>query len=605
MPESSVVTLGTYSPAPRYRGVTYRSFYVPMRDGTRLAVDLILPKGLPSGVKIPAILIQTRYWRMAELRAPFKWLLQPHQLSVRTRAQVPFFSSHGYAFVMVDVRGTGASFGVWPHPWAEEGIQDAYDVVEWIVRQPWSNGRVGGMGISYLGTTAELLAIVGHRACKCTIPMFNHPDPFTDIAFPGGIRNDRFLRDWSLFDRILDSNRLPAEMGPLASLFVKGVKPVDDARELLPQAVAGHAANGNVYELAQVATFRDDRVDNRPLSMEDIAVHRYAEQYAHSEVAVLGWASWMDAGTADAVLRRFMTYPQAGRAVIGAWEHGGTLNASPYNVVQAPVSPSLTNQLHEMLRFFDSYLQEGNTVAREEKKLYYYTLGAEQWRTTSIWPPAGTTMQRWYLGVNRTLSPEPSSEPTGADRFKVDFEASSGSSNRWWEMGGILQKPVTYSNRVEASQHMLTYFTPPLERDTEITGYVIVTLYVTSTATDGAFIVYLEDVDQAGRVTYVTEGELRAVHRRVSNDPGPHRLQVPYHSFKQKDAEPLVPGEIAELTFGLNPISALVRKGHRIRIGIAGHDKGTFPRTPDSGEPTITVARNSQYASCMDLPVKR
>ncbi|MGB8644317.1 MAG: CocE/NonD family hydrolase [Anaerolineae bacterium] len=603
MTNADTVVLGGYAPAARFRGVRYRSFYAPVRDGTRLAVDVILP-GDVGGERLPAILIQTRYWRVSELRAPFKWFLRPDQLSVRLRAQVPFLTSHGYALVLVDVRGTGASFGVWPHPWAEESMADAYDLVEWIIRQSWSNGKVGGMGVSYLGTTAELLATIGHPAVKCTLPMFNHPDAYTDIAFPGGVMNDRFLYDWGLFDKTLDGNRIPREAGLLAGLFVKGVKPVEGSEHLLAEAVKEHAANGDVHRLAQAATFRDDRIDDRPPSMEDVAVHRYADGYEASEAAVLGWGSWMDAGTADAVLRRFATHEQAGRAIIGAWEHGGTLNASPYRTPGTPVSPALPEQLSEMLRFFDAYLKEMDTGVRGEKVLYYYTLGAERWQATASWPPAGVQMQRWHLGAQQRLAQQPPAEADGEDRFAVDFEATSGGLNRWWEMGGILQKPVTYADRAAAAQHMLTYFTPPLERDVEIAGYPVVTLYVTSTATDGAFMVYLEDVDPVGKVTYVTEGELRAIHRRVSDQQGPYRLHVPYHSFKRKDAMPLVPGEVAELTFGLNPISAVIKQGHRIRIGIAGHDKGTFARIPETGMPTITIAHNAQYASFIDLPVK-
>ena len=117
-----------------------------------------------------------------------------------------FFTSQGYALVLLDVRGTGASFGAWPHPWPDDSVSDAADVVDWIVSQPWSDGNVGGYGISYVGTTAELLAVSDHPAVKAVIPMFNHPDAFTDIAFPGGIFHQRFTKSWSDFDRNLDRN---------------------------------------------------------------------------------------------------------------------------------------------------------------------------------------------------------------------------------------------------------------------------------------------------------------------------------------------------------------------------------------------------------------
>jgi putative CocE/NonD family hydrolase len=162
-----------------------------------------------------------------------------------------------------------------------------------------------------------------------------------------------------------------------------------------------------------------------------------------------------------------------------------------------------------------------------------------------------------------------------------------------------------YGERAEAGEHMLTYTSPPLAEDTEITGYPVVTLYVTSTETDGAFYVYLEDVDPTGRVTYVTEGQLRAIHRKVCADTPPYTMQVPYHSFEEADAMPLAPGELAELSFGLQPTSVLINKGHRIRIGVAGHDAGTFARVPARGTPVITIARNRRYASYVDLPVVR
>ena len=136
-----------------------------------------------------------------------------------------------------------------------------------------------------------------------------------------------------------------------------------------------------------------------------------------------------------------------------------------------------------------------------------------------------------------------------------------------------------------------------------ITGNPIVSLLLTSTHTDGAFFVYLEDVDENGKVTYLTEGELRALHRRISSEQSPLKLPVPYHSFLRKDAMPLVPGQVAELRFGLQPISVLVKKGHRLRVAIAGHDKDTFIRIPAEGTPMIAIQRNSRGLSRIELPV--
>jgi putative CocE/NonD family hydrolase len=311
----------------------------------------------------------------------------------------------------------------------------------------------------------------------------------------------------------------------------------------------------------------------------------------------------MDAGTADAVLRRFMTSDSAQRAVIGAWEHGGRFHASPYQPADAVADPPLPEQWAEMVSFFDMHLKEND--ARPEKLLFYYTMGEERWKKSAVWPPKGTVDRRWYLGEGNELSQEEPTVETGVDRYAVDFEASTGDHNRWWEMGGIWDHSVIYQDRRAETERLLTYSTPPLAEDMEITGYPVVTLYVASTEADGVIYLYLEDEDEEGRVTYLTEGQLRIIHRKVSNEPAPYQLLVPYHSFKEGDAMPLVPGEVAEISFGLLPTSVLIRKGHRIRIAIAGHDAGTFPRIPAEGVPILTVHRNSVYPSSIDLPVAR
>jgi putative CocE/NonD family hydrolase len=576
-----------------------------MRDGVRLAVEVVLPDNLPPGARIPALLSQTRYWRAVELRAPFRWFMKSESLDPDFKDFQPFFTSHGYALVIADVRGTGASFGKCPHPWPEESVEDAREIVDWIVAQPWSDGQVGGYGISYMGTTAELLAALDHPAVKCVVPMFNHPDAYLDIAFPGGIFDQRFIEAWGRFDHALDRNQVPEEFGPLGRLLVKGVKPVDGerGRELLQLAIGEHAANGDAYHLARSIVYRDQSLAGLNMCVDDLAIHKYRAEITRSNTALFGWGSWMDAGTADAVIRRFLSYDNARRAVIGAWDHGGRLQASPYRTSNLPADPPLPDQWREMVRFFDAYLKEGDELVRSEKVLFYYTMGEERWKRTGVWPPQPVVPRRWYLAEDGGLSPTAPGSETGADTYRVDFEASTGPHNRWWELSALERRTVIYGDRAEAGRHMLTYTTRPLVEDIEITGHPLVTLYVTSTETDGAFFVYLEDVDEAGRVTYVTEGQLRALHREVCPDPPPYTNQVPYRTFKAADAMPLVPGEIAELSFGLHPTSVLIRKGHQLRIGVAGHDAGTFARVPVDGAPVMTIARNRGYASYVELPV--
>lgn len=136
----------------------------------------------------------------------------------------------------------------------------------------------------------------------------------------------------------------------------------------------------------------------------------------------------------------------------------------------------------------------------------------------------------------------------------------------------------------------------------EVTGHPVVTLFISSTATDGQFFVYLEEVDEAGRVRYVTEGELRALHRRLRNERAPYKSVVPYRTYLRRDAKLLVPGQAAQLTFDLLPTSYLFRKGRRVRVAIAGADKDHF-RPLDGPPPTVQFYRGGSYVSRIELPL--
>ena len=130
---------------PLYTGIVRTSRYLTMRDGVKIAIDVNLPQGLKPGEKIPAILHQTRYYRSYDVGWRIRFLTR-NWPSLRK-----VFVPRGYAWIDMDVRGTGASFGRWPYSWSPDEIRDGAEVVEWIVRQPWSNQRVGATGVSYDG----------------------------------------------------------------------------------------------------------------------------------------------------------------------------------------------------------------------------------------------------------------------------------------------------------------------------------------------------------------------------------------------------------------------------------------------------------------------
>lgn len=584
----------TYRTAPQYKGIRTQALYIPMRDGVKIAVDLHLPGNLQPGDKIPALTIATRYWRALDIQRGFGWLVKS------LKAPMQFLTEHGYAVVQVDVRGTGASFGTRRYEWDIEEVCDGGDIAEWIIQQPWSNGRVGAVGTSYSGTTAELMAVPGHPAVKAVLPRFNEFDPYTDIAFPGGVYLQGFIEAWHEMTRAMDDNLVNKRFGAL-SILIKGVKPVDNdqGRKLLRQAVAQHQANIHAATNVQGVVYRDD-IPPSGYGVKAMSVYAHQKAIEKSGTVIYGWGGWFDGATADAVIRRFLTFSNPQTAVIGAWNHGANQHASPY----ARGPENIADHWIEYLRFFDHYLKDTDTGVQQDvqqRVLTYFTCGEERWKTTTEWPPKGVTPQRWYLAAHQGLSQTKPNTQRGDDKYTIDFEATTGPTNRWYtQMGG---GPVIYPDRAEADRRLLTYTSAPLSAALEITGYPVVTLYITSTATDGAFFVYLEEVDERGRVTYLTEGLLRALHRKISAEKPPYKQATPYHSFLRRNGAPLVPGEVTALTFHLQPISVLVPKGRRLRVAIAGSDKDLFPRIPASETPTITVARNRHYASFIDLPV--
>ncbi len=555
--------------APQYTDAISQSLYVTMRDGVKIAIDVTLPKNLPADAKLPTVMQLTRYHRNNE--------------GGGLTGIEKFFTSYGYAVVSVDARGTGASFGLWTLPWSRDEIKDGGEIVSWVVSQGWSNGKVGALGNSYGGTSAQMLAVPNHPAVKAVIPRHYEFDVYTDIAFPGGVFNEWMVKNWNDANHELD--------------LKPGVKPVDADKDkkLLGEALKLHEGNLNVYEAGRMMTFRDDSTFNKT-SIDDFSVHSFVKEIERSGVAISNWGSWLDAGTADAVIRSFMTFKNPQRTVVGAWNHGASQNASPY---LSATSPGV-RQRFEWLRFFDYYLKGIETNSKPDGNLIYYTMGEEKWKATKSWPPAGTASMRAYFSADNLLTLDAPTENTGADKYTVDFEATTGMTNRWTtQLGGL----VKYPDRAEEDKRLLTYTSVPLTEDLEITGYPVITLSVASTISDSAFFIYLEDVDENGKVTYLTEGQLRAVHHKISKEKPPYWMNVPYHSFRKKDAQPLVPGKVIEIKFGLLPVSVLVKKGHRVRVAIAGHDKSVFARTPAEGAPVFTLERNKLHASFIELPI--
>ncbi|MBN2154221.1 MAG: CocE/NonD family hydrolase [Candidatus Lokiarchaeota archaeon] len=582
-----------------YADYTTRAVYVPVRDGTRLAVEVLVPDGA-AGEKFPAVLIQERYWRAMRLRIPFRWFFRRIPMVDKL---VHLVCDRGIAVVFLDDRGTGASFGTKDYPFAPAEVEDTADVIDWIVRQPWCDGDVAAFGSSYTGTMAELSASRGHPALKGVFAMHCSWDLYASIGFPGGLWNTGFQRPWSILTRYLDKNSVLGYVKLrhlLPAIFLQGVKPVDEDLRgaLLKQAVKEHEQNHYVIETSEGITFRDDPLDDVGMTVDRISVFAYKDRIEGSGVPFYCWSSWFDAGYGQAAIDRFLTFSNPQRAVIGDWNHGALLRANPFFPKDRKVRIPQSEQAVEWINFFDRAIR--GEVPRE-KVLWYYTMGEERWKRTATWPPEGTAMQRWFPCANHGLLTNPDEAEDGArDVYEVDFSATSGRNNRWWSPIGVA---IDYRSRKEQDRRLLVYDSPRLVSDCVITGNPVVKLSMSSTHEDGAVIAYLEIVQPNGYVVYLTEGNLRLMHRKVSKSPPPYVQSMPYHSFNREDAMPMKPGAVEEVSFGMLAVSARARKGDRIRLAIAGADKDSFPRYPAEGTPRIEVRRSGTMCSFLDIPV--
>ncbi|WP_020537205.1 CocE/NonD family hydrolase [Lewinella cohaerens] len=557
------------------------SYYVPAVNGTKLAVDVYFPEGDKTR-KLPALIELTRYWRSTE--DPQTGASTP---ALRQRDSI--FLTNDYILVKVDVRGTGASYGRRPGEYTPTEVQDAKYIVDWIVNQPWSDGSVGAYGTSYSGTTAELLCATGHEAVKAVIPGWSDFDIYESPGRPYGMLATSFIAEWSKVVHWLDNNAtdvLQTSVRRVTATFPE-------------EAIAEHQDNPDVLEAAKDAKYKDSKFGD--FTHEECSPIHWQKEISESQVPMLVLASWMDAGTAEGALLRLQNFPNPQKVVLMPTAHGGGSHASPFIVSDKAIDPvpSVAEQLQLQLDFFDHYLKVKGEEVDDWPTVKYYNFGEEAFKTTDSWPPQGQSRVKYFLAKNGKLATSPSNEPKGIDEYRVDFSVSTGNNNRWSTQMG---KPVlNLDNRNAVDSMMLTYTTDPFKKDLQITGTPAITLQLSSTHQEGAIFVYLEDIDPNGKSRYITEGGLLLEHRKISQNPMSDH--VPYHSFYLLDAAPMPMNKVEEITFKLWPTSVLMKKGHSLRIAIAGSDKDTFDRAPKEGTPVYKVHRSKAYVSFIDLPV--
>jgi uncharacterized protein len=561
------------------------SLYVKMRDGVRLAVDILRPakKGTVETKPLPALWTHTRYRRAVIVNGRIRSSLEaPHLLAMLQR---------GYVLAAVDVRGAGASFGVFQGVFTPDESRDAYEITEWLARQPWCDGRIGMFGGSYLGITQLMAASRKPPHLKAIMPMVALFDLY-DMGSPGGVFRDDFVRSWSALTQVLD--------------LQPGVAPVDEDKDgkQLKAAIEEHKKNRALIDVLGTLHFRNDKdplTGGRPnLDWQPAAVLKAINE---SGVAVYLFGGWYDSFTRDQfLLWKNLTVPK--RLTIGAWSH------SPKDMDIAKEETILLTI--ESLRWYDHWLKGLDTgVLREDPIFYQVMRGPKRnaWKSAKAWPITEARATDLFFTAGRSgsvastndgrLSPRSPAGSGGEDAYKVDASTTSGTATRWDNaVGGGFGYPDMSAN----DKKSLTYTTPPLLNDLEITGSPIVRLWLKSAAKDADVFAYLEEVDAAGVSTYITEGTLRASHRAVG--AAPYDIDgLPYHRGFAEDIRELTPGESVELVFEMQPTSNIFDKGNRLRLSLAGADKDNAATPGLDAPPTIIIGRDKERPSRISLPI--
>ncbi|MFM0470549.1 CocE/NonD family hydrolase [Paraburkholderia strydomiana] len=323
---------------------------------------------------------------------------------------------------------------------------------------------------------------------------------------------------------------------------------------LLALALREHRSNFSLAEAAPEFSFRDEGMLHNPeFNLAVYSPYHYLNQIP-TDVPIYSVSGWYDGGGySNGAITRFLTRANSNdRLLLGSWDHGARTFVSPWREQEAPAF----NLLAELLRFFDTHLLDRTTGQADEAPIHYYNVHAEQWQSATTWPPVSQRI-RLSLSAGNGLSQTPS-EPH-VDVFRVDFETTSGKQTRYERLGAASIVDY-YPDWQERSALMLHYDTAPLTAPASLEGHAVANLQLAIDQGDASIFVYLSEVDIEGNVFYITEGMLRAIHRKTSDAPLNYVTAWPFRSFHRADAARVEAGVVTEFVIPLLPVAWTLKK---------------------------------------------
>jgi hypothetical protein len=535
-----------------------RDVKVTMRDGVRISVCVYRPA---QDGRVPALFAASPYQHEFDSVPAFPLFLW------RETGPIEWYVGRGYAYVHADVRGSGRSEGEFGFMDATEQ-QDYVELIAWITKQAWSNGRVGGIGQSYYAMAQWLMATLNPPGLACIAPYDGLVDQYRCSNYHGGIFCN-YRSSWYANLRA-DNQHRPAG--------ARGRAPM---RFDLVGAITEHTLYDDWWR--ERSAF--ERLDQ--IKVPVLSIGHWGKMGLHLRGNILGFEE--------------VKAPKK-LVVTGA----KNVHEAHHQFDQVEFHEK------ELLPFYETHLKGANNGFMGGAPVRLYVRGSDRWREEKEWPLARATYVRYFLrkgpsgSVTSLNDGGLATEPPAADE-----SATSYTYPDWqWMNGVVVTGP---DGRPDPVRRVLTFTSAPLAADLEVTGPIVLELYASSDQIDTRFIVKLADQhpqDDAARAkgaqpafTNVSKGWLLASHRE--KDLRSTQLR-PFYTHA--NPQPLAPGEIYRFDIEVLPIAYVFKRGHRIRLEIVNGDSAltdavfTHPYPP-TAIGTDTIHHDGVHASCLRLPV--
>ena len=506
-----------------------KNVMIPMRDGTRLAADLYLPDGEQSSRGWDRYSVVMEY-------IPYR----KDEVAPGTRFYY-YLARHGYITARVDIRGSGGSEGVNVDEYTEQEQQDGYGAIEWLAVQPWCDGHVNMMGISYGGFTSVQVAAHAPPHLTSIIPIDFTDERYTDNChYRGGLLRKYF------------------DVGSYGTFMM-----AFNAQPPYPEWAGGdwsrvweeHLAHNEPYQLKWLNHQTDDDY------WRNGSVQYLVDRIKCPAFMISGWKD----GYINPPLRLYRMLGVPKKVLMGPWNH-----SLPDNGIPGP----RIDYLKEVVRWLDHWCKGIDTGIMAEPPIVVYmqhyqepivdrldTIG--EWRAERDWPAPGAADKALYLREGGGLAEAPG--PEGYDEY--DYHPAVGVT------GGLYSAAFRFGlpgDQRPDEAYSLNYTTPPLEDEVHILGWAHAILSVASTATVMGFAATLTDVAPDGSTNMVAKGMLNGTRRNSLANP-----------------EPMTPGEVYEVDIQIDCTGWAFEKGHRIRLSVASADWPNVWPTPELGRNTV------------------